>query len=359
MMILSDVVVVGGGPVGLAAAIALRQRGFQVLVADRRCPPIDKPCGEGVMPDGVSALGRLGVVCDSRAVPLSGIRFSEAGCSAEALFSKHRGLGVRRTVLHQWLLNRATETGVSLRWGESVRFFNGSGIEVGGEKTVCRWIIGADGRESRVRRWAGFCQPTKRRTRVGLRQHFRIEPWTDLVEVHLHDRGQAVVTPVAADEICVSLLANNAHSRAADLLSLYPELTRRLAGAGIAAARGAICSATTMGSVICDRVALIGDAAGAMDAITGEGLSLGFRQAFALADALAADDMQAYEEAHRQLRRLPDLMSRFMLAVGGRARLRRRILHALNATPRMTSFGLAVHTGVLPITALPLASTVA
>jgi 2-polyprenyl-6-methoxyphenol hydroxylase-like FAD-dependent oxidoreductase len=103
---------------------------------------------------------------------------------------------------------------------------------------------------------------------------------------------------------------------------------------------------------------LIGDAAGTMDAITGEGLSLGFRQAFALADALAADDMQAYEEAHRRLRHLPDLMSRFMLAVGGRARLRRRVLHALNATPRMMSFALAVHTGVLPITALPLASTV-
>ena len=130
-----------------------------------------------------------------------------------------------------------------------------------------------------------------RRRSAGLRQHFRTKPWTDLVEVHLHDRGQAVVTPVAAYEICVSLLANDAHSRAADLLRLYPELTRRLAGAGIAAARGAICSATTMGSVICDRVALIGDAAGAMDAITGEGLSLGFRQAFALADALAADDM--------------------------------------------------------------------
>jgi 2-polyprenyl-6-methoxyphenol hydroxylase-like FAD-dependent oxidoreductase len=354
-MIASDVVVVGGGPIGLAAAIALRQRGFKVLVADRRYPPINKPCGEGVLPGGVLALAQLGVVCD-RAVPLSGIRFTEANYSAEGLFGENRGLGVRRTVLHQSLVARAIETGVSLRWGTSVRLLDRFGIELGGEEISCRWIVGADGRESRVRRWAGFCPPMKRRARVGLRQHFRIEPWTDVVEVHLHDRGQAVVTPVAPDEICVSLLANDAESRAADLLSVYPELTRRLAQARPAASRGAICSATRMDSVVHDRIALIGDAAGAMDAITGEGLSLGFKQAVALADALAADDLPAYEEAHRRLRRIPDLMSRFMLAIAGRSALRRRVLRALNATPSLMSFGVAVHTGVLPIGALPLTS---
>jgi len=57
----TDVFVIGGGPAGLAAAIAARRAGFDVVVADRSQPPIDKACGEGLMPDGLSALQRLGV----------------------------------------------------------------------------------------------------------------------------------------------------------------------------------------------------------------------------------------------------------------------------------------------------------
>ena len=62
----TDVFVIGGGPAGLAAAIAARQRGFRVIVADGMRPPIDKACGEGLMPDGLAALERLGI-----RVPLS------------------------------------------------------------------------------------------------------------------------------------------------------------------------------------------------------------------------------------------------------------------------------------------------
>ena len=45
MMTTTDVFVIGGGPAGLATAIAARQRGFDVVVADGAQPPIDKPCG--------------------------------------------------------------------------------------------------------------------------------------------------------------------------------------------------------------------------------------------------------------------------------------------------------------------------
>ena len=90
-----DVVVVGGGPVGLAAAIALRLRGVKVLVADRARPPIDKPCGEGLMPDGVAALNRLGIASDfDGALPFRGIRFKEMDAVAEGWFSSGYGLGI-------------------------------------------------------------------------------------------------------------------------------------------------------------------------------------------------------------------------------------------------------------------------
>ena len=53
----AEVLVVGGGPAGLATAIAARLRGLEVDVLDRRSPPIDKPCGEGLMPSGRLKIG--------------------------------------------------------------------------------------------------------------------------------------------------------------------------------------------------------------------------------------------------------------------------------------------------------------
>ena len=53
-----DVVVVGGGPAGLAAALASRAQGLEVLVVDCAEPPIDKTCGEGLMPDSLTEIGR-------------------------------------------------------------------------------------------------------------------------------------------------------------------------------------------------------------------------------------------------------------------------------------------------------------
>jgi len=57
----TDVVVVGGGPAGLAAAIAARLQGLRVVVLEAAHPPIDKVCGEGIMPEALAALRRLGV----------------------------------------------------------------------------------------------------------------------------------------------------------------------------------------------------------------------------------------------------------------------------------------------------------
>ncbi len=352
----TDVFVIGGGPAGLAAAIAARKRGFEVVVADSAQPPIDKACGEGLMPDGVAALARLGVATTiNDGFPFHGIRFVEDGSSAEACFPEGHGLGIRRPVLHQLLIERALAEGVVLRWATPVSAIDASTVKASGRTVRCRWMLGADGTNSRVRRWAALEPAWSSVMRVGLRQHFRVTPWTDFVEVHWRDRCQAYITPVGPNEICIALIGSRAGLRFADLPTMFPELGWRLAGATpTGSTRGAISVSTRLRRVIRGRLALIGDASGSVDAITGEGLALAFRQATILAEALSKDDLTIYQAAHQRISRMPRLMSRLMLGLGGRAGMRRRALRVLSCRPRTFNRLLAVHVGALQPSAASL-----
>src|SRR5277367_578566 len=135
-----DVLVVGGGPAGLAAGIALRQRGLDVVVADALIPPIDKSCGEGLTPDARRDLLRLGVQL-SGGHRFTGIHFANRRADGEDLatahFSSGDGLGVRRVDLHRQLTERAASIGVRMKWGCRVDLgharTNSDRVWVGGE----------------------------------------------------------------------------------------------------------------------------------------------------------------------------------------------------------------------------------
>ena len=90
----TDVFVIGGGPAGLAAAIAARRRGFQVVIADGNKPPIDKACGEGLLPDSLAAAAALGVTMPARAThAFAGVCFVRGAVRAEAKFRGAGALG--------------------------------------------------------------------------------------------------------------------------------------------------------------------------------------------------------------------------------------------------------------------------
>lgn len=83
----AEIVVAGGGPAGLAVAIRAREQGSSVIVVDARRPPIDKACGEGIMPNGVALLDRLGVrIPPDRCHRFHGIRWLDEASAVEASF---------------------------------------------------------------------------------------------------------------------------------------------------------------------------------------------------------------------------------------------------------------------------------
>lgn len=348
----TDVLIVGGGPAGLAASIALRQRGIDCTVVEAGAPGIDKACGEGLMPDTRAALSALGVdVSEADGYAFRGIRFLNEQHRADASFPDGSGIGVRRPVLHRKLAAAAEHAGVSLRWNSRVKF-NAPVIAgrqtatIAGQEIGFRWLIGADGHASGVRRWAGLDDVRKETLRYGFRRHYQVKPWSEYVEVYWGPAGQFYVTPVAEDCVCVVYVTRDRSGDRSDSLPMFPQLADRLRGAAIVSQeRGAVSATRKLRRVANDSVALIGDASGSTDSITGEGMALTFRQARALAESISGGSLKSYAREHRRIGRLPHAMGRLMLTMDRWPGLEARATRALATSPDLFRDLLSVHVG--------------
>lgn len=324
--------VVGGGPIGLAAAVEARLAGLSVTVCEPRATPIDKACGEGLMPGAVDALVRLGV--HPRGRGFTGIKYVDGGLAVEHRFRAGPGLGVRRTELHHALAARVTELGIEVvpeRVG-AIRQGRGVVSVPGGRRA--RWLLACDGLHSGMRRQLGLGRRPRSVARFGLRRHFRVEPWNDLVEVHWTPVAEVYVTPVDEELVGVAVLG----PRGMDYDGVLRQgvLRKRLAGAVVATGlRGAGPLRQPTRSRTHGRVLLVGDASGYVDALTGEGIRLGLAQVRAAVAAVVADRPEEYERAWRRLSREYRLLTTVLVGAAGRPALRRQIVPLAVRLPRV------------------------
>lgn len=321
----ADLVIAGAGPTGLATAIRASMRGLTPLVCEARGDLLDKACGEGIMPGGVAALEEMGVrFRPEESYRFEGIRYVDGDLAAEGRFPQGAGLGIRRTVLVRRLLERALELGAAVRFGCPIESWEtiagGVAVSTGsGEKVTARWLIGADGLHSRIREAAGLAVDVDDGgpRRFGIRRHFARAPWSDLVDVHLGGGVEAYVTPVAPEVVGVALLFETGRVTTFDeLLDRFPAVRSRLGDApALDEPRGAGPLRQRVRGRVAGRVVLVGDAAGYRDALTGQGLELGFASAGALADILGSGaPLEQYEIAYgritRDYYRMTDLLVR-------------------------------------------------
>jgi 2-polyprenyl-6-methoxyphenol hydroxylase-like FAD-dependent oxidoreductase len=345
---LNHVCVVGGGPAGLAAALALRQRDFEVTIIDCAVPPIDKACGEGLMPDSLAALRQLGVEIDSDAgYPFKGIRFSDSRSTVTADFRDGtRGLGVRRSLLHELLVKHVEAANVKLIWGAKDVRLAGGGISIQGKQMPAEFVVAADGLKSAMRNSAGLDAIRSENRRYGFRRHYRVAPWSDYVELYWGRHGQFYVTPVAQAEVCVVFVSRHPRLRLASTLEDFPLLRRRLGGAEYGSPeRGSLSISRSLKRIHKDGLALLGDASGSVDAVTGVGMCLAFKQADALARALKAGDLKQYAQCHRKIGAKPRLTESLMLTMERHSELQRRTLAGLAKRPQFFESLLQFHVG--------------
>jgi len=344
-MVSWDAVVAGGSVAGSMTARELARRGLRVALVERARFPRPKACGEGLLPRGVAALRDSGV--EVGGVPVRGLRFvSPSGITAEADFPSGRGMVVRRERFDAQLFRAAAET-------PGVTAFEGTNYDP--DRFPARWVVGADGLRSQFHRRPEFPAAPPAQERVGLSTHVRgLEIDRERVEVLLHDAGEIYLAPSEGDETLVACLyrreslpaGSTSEDRVLQTLLSLDVLRGRTRGVSFTTPVLAVAPlGLRVGAVAAGNTLLVGDASGAPDPVTGEGMSLAILSARAAADAISKGMPEEYERERRRLGAGSDWLGRWMLRATRYPAIADRVVTSLLEHPELFTKLLEISSG--------------
>lgn len=324
-MTIYDAIVVGGGPAGSTAARCLAQAGASVLLLDRARFPRDKPCGGAMSVRAASCQEMDLSPLVERTV--TGVRFClRLGPAFERRYEEPLTYMTQRCRLDAYLVEGATRAGATFRDGEPVRGLEvalnggraggGSGsslaraviVRAGEGSFAARAVIGADGANGVVGRAVGLRPQTEEA--IALEGNVPCpdgvpEAWEELVGLDLGGLagGYGWVFP-KGDHLNVGVGAWKYAG-----FTLRPKLAalcRRYGfdAEGLEGLRGHPLPVRVPGSEIArGPVALVGDAAGLVDPLSGEGMRMAFLSGRMAAEAVLrflageAEDLSSYQRA--------------------------------------------------------------
>ena len=361
-----DAIIVGASVAGASTAAWLGKSGYHVLLLEKAIFPRVKVCGEGLMPAGVRILDRLGVLpqLQQQGTQLfSGIQFySTEGQALELDFNQvsatTRGVIIPRVKLDSLLAKHAGKlSGVVLR--EAFRVSSakiGPGrVEVEGHgsnqpyRYSARLLIAADGIRSKFHRQFKIHRRPPRFRRFALRTYYPyLRDCRPVVEVHSSPVGEAYVAPLGGNQVLLTLLLSTSPRIQTSLFDLYfeslkhfPQLRQRLRdptprkrieATGPLASRLSRCHG--------DRLLFVGDAGGAVDPVTGQGITLALKDAELAAevleyrlgaDQLSEKDLRVYTEQRNRYFLSSYELAESLLSTFRHPFLARRVLRSLSS----------------------------
>jgi menaquinone-9 beta-reductase len=320
-----DVVVVGAGPAGSAAAAGLARGGARVILVEAARHPRPKACAEYASPRIREELARIGLPparWTDLAVPLLGMEMHAGGNAARVTYADAAGprtaWGVDRRTFDERLARHAVASGAELRDGVRAAGLVTAGGRVAGVRLRdgaratgsirADWVIGADGARSVVARMVGVERPVRFPRRLGLVAHYAgLAELADHGEMHVGDGYYVGLAPTPGGELNVGMAlpmngARPALERFEDAVAGLPAVRRRLTGSRrLSPIRGAAPIGHRVSDVAGPGWLLVGDAAGFVDPFTGEGIHRALRSARAASSALlGADEPAAAYRAERR-----------------------------------------------------------